>query len=84
MEKIAHHPRLKNFRVKGTIAAVDIVNDEEDGYYNSIATYIKKECLDLGYLFRPLGNTFYLMPPYCVSNDEIDGMYAALEQLVGK
>jgi adenosylmethionine-8-amino-7-oxononanoate aminotransferase len=84
MEKLAHHPRLKNFRVKGTIAAVDIVNDEEDGYYNSIATYIKKECLDLGYLFRPLGNTFYLMPPYCVSNDEIDGMYAALEQLVGK
>ena len=84
MEKLAHHPRLKNFRVKGTIAAVDIVNDEEDGYYNSIATYIKKECLDLGYLFRPLGNTFYLMPPYCVSSDEIDGMYAALKQLVGK
>lgn len=82
MDKLTAHPRLKNFRVKGTIAAVDIANDEEDGYFNSIATYIKKECLNLGYLFRPLGNTFYLMPPYCVSDDEIDGMYTALEQLI--
>ena len=59
MAKIAHQPRLKNFRVKGTIAAVDIVNDEEDGYYNSIATYIKKECLDL-VLFIPTIRKYFI------------------------
>lgn len=79
---IKDHPRLKNFRVTGTIAAVDILNDEADGYYNSIANDIKKRCLDLGYLFRPLGNVFYVMPPYCVTEEEIGGMYSALMELI--
>ena len=82
VENLKNHPQLKNVRVKGTIAAVDIINNEVDGYYNTIANDIKKNCLDLGYLFRPLGNTFYLMPPYCVSDEEINGMYVGLEQLI--
>lgn len=82
IERIADHPRLKNPRVKGTISAVDIINDEADGYYNSIANHIKKNCLNLGYLFRPLGNAFYLMPPYCVTEAEIEGMYDALLELI--
>jgi len=82
IENIKDHPKLKNFRVKGTIAAMEIINDEESGYLNTIAQDIKKKSIDLGYLFRPLGNVFYLMPPYCVTEDEIDGMYKALIQLL--
>ncbi len=84
IERLAGHPALKNFRLKGTIAAVDIINEEEEGYLNSIAREIKRYSLDLGYLFRPLGNVFYLMPPYCVSEEEIDGMYEALLHLLEK
>lgn len=82
VERLKENPRLKNYRVKGTIFAVDIINEEKDGYYNSIAADIKKECIDLGYLFRPLGNAFYLMPPYCVTEAEINGMYDALLTLI--
>ena len=29
-------------------------------------------------LLRPLGNTVYVMPPYCVEDDDLDTIYAAI------
>jgi adenosylmethionine-8-amino-7-oxononanoate aminotransferase len=31
-------------------------------------------------LIRPLGNVIYLMPPYCVSEAEIDRLYDAIDE----
>ncbi|MEQ9310432.1 MAG: adenosylmethionine--8-amino-7-oxononanoate transaminase [Balneolaceae bacterium] len=85
-ERIKVHPRISNLRVKGTLAAFDIVDGGEvgweEGYLNPISKVLRKEALDLGYLLRPLGNVLYLMPPYCVTEDEIDGMYSAILELV--
>lgn len=81
-ERLKDIPHLKNFRVKGTIAAMDIINEDGEGYLNPIAQEIKKASLDLGYLIRPLGNVVYLMPPYCVTNDELNGIYDAIIELV--
>jgi adenosylmethionine-8-amino-7-oxononanoate aminotransferase len=82
LAKLADHPRLERLRVKGTIAAMDIINEEEGGYLNSVAAKIKKECIDHGLLLRPLGNVLYLMPPYCVTEDELDMIYEKIEELV--
>lgn len=81
-ERLKDIPHLKNFRVKGTIAAMDIINEDGEGYLNPIAQEIKKASLDLGYLIRPLGNVVYLMPPYCVTTDELNGIYDAIIELV--
>lgn len=85
-ERIKAHPRISRLRVKGTIAALDIVDGGEvgweEGYLNPISKSLRKEALDLGYLLRPLGNVLYLMPPYCVSEDEIDGIYDAILELI--
>jgi adenosylmethionine-8-amino-7-oxononanoate aminotransferase len=29
-------------------------------------------------LVRPLGNTIYLMPPYCISDDDLARVFAAI------
>jgi adenosylmethionine-8-amino-7-oxononanoate aminotransferase len=29
-------------------------------------------------LLRPLGNTIYVMPPYCVTEADLDEIYAAI------
>jgi adenosylmethionine-8-amino-7-oxononanoate aminotransferase len=29
-------------------------------------------------LLRPLGNTIYVMPPYCVTGDDLDKIYGAI------
>ena len=36
---------------------------------------IKKFFLDKGLLLRPLGNVFYIMPPYCILKNELKYAY---------
>ena len=85
-EHLKDHSGLKNLRVKGTIAAMDISGSGEtgweEGYLNPISKKLRVEALDKGYLLRPLGNVLYLMPPYCVTEEELDGIYDAILDLV--
>jgi len=99
MQVLADHPRLKNLRTLGTIAAMDIqtssdevsvdpytseVLRDEDGYLNSVADVIKKRCVDYGLLLRPLGNVLYLMPPYCTTKDQLSEMYDGIEKIISE
>lgn len=76
------HLPIEKFRVKGTIAAFDIKNKEKTGYFNTIASEIKTKCHDYDLLIRPLGNTVYLMPPFCITEDELDWVYRQLGKLL--
>ncbi|MDX1585100.1 MAG: adenosylmethionine--8-amino-7-oxononanoate transaminase [Balneolaceae bacterium] len=82
LAELADNPRLKHHRVTGTIAAMDIVTDGEEGYLNEVANHIKKNCVEHNVLLRPLGNVLYLMPPYCTTRAELAEMYRAIEKLV--
>ncbi|MFV1884885.1 MAG: adenosylmethionine--8-amino-7-oxononanoate transaminase [Balneola sp.] len=91
LEKLRAHPKLERFRTKGTIAAFDVINGKETGYLNTItqdinlnaeAKHINQLFLEKGYLLRPLGNVIYLMPPYCITEEELDGVYDAILELV--
>jgi adenosylmethionine-8-amino-7-oxononanoate aminotransferase len=33
-------------------------------------------------LLRPLGNTVYVMPPYCIDDAELDAVYEAIATAV--
>lgn len=82
LHKLRDHPSLKNLRVTGTIAAMEIDNEGKDGYLNPVANRIKEQCVDKGLLLRPLGNTLYLMPPYCTTRDQLSEMYRGIEELL--
>lgn len=82
LHKLRDHPKLKKHRVKGTIAAVEIDTDGEDGYLNPVANKIKEECVDKGLLLRPLGNVLYLMPPYCTTREQLKQMYRGITELL--
>lgn len=75
------HPRLTNIRVTGTIAAMDLVT-EQPGYLNQLAMDIRKRAIALGLLLRPLGNVLYLMPPYCITNDELAFAYQGIHTIL--
>ena len=36
--------------------------------------------LDQGILLRPLGNILYIMPPYCISTEELNYVYLKIEE----
>jgi len=73
---------LEKHRTCGTIAALDVITNDTGHYFNSISLTMRQKFLELGFLMRPLGNTIYLMPPYCISADELESAYRAIRQVV--
>jgi len=66
---------VKDARTMGTILAVEIGTLEEGGYLNSISEKITGYFMQKGILLRPLGNVLYVLPPYCISVDDLNYIY---------
>jgi adenosylmethionine---8-amino-7-oxononanoate aminotransferase len=65
---------FRDIRIMGTILAFEL-NTGKNEYTNPIGTEIMKQALLQGIYLRPLGNTVYLMPPYCISPDQLRKIY---------
>ncbi len=79
---LVDHPALERIRVCGTIAAMDIKTSGQGGYFNAIGPILKTRFLDEGFLLRPLGNTLYIMPPYCITAGELESIYRVIRQVI--
>lgn len=79
--QLAANEQLTRLRFCGTIFAAELRTDESDGYFNSISARIKKDFIDNGFLIRPLGNTIYLMPPYCISDEILEDAYRVINRV---
>lgn len=82
--KLLHHRysgRLKNIRTLGTILAFEIEKGEDD-YLNPSGMRFTEEALKRGVFIRPLGNTVYIMPPYCITKAELQIIYLAIEEIL--
>ena len=71
-------PRVENVRRLGTITALDLKVDDP-GYLASMGLELTAFFHSRGILLRPLGNTIYVMPPYCISAEELAMVYAAIK-----
>ena len=71
---------FRNIRITGTILAFEL-NTGNDNYTNQVGVRIMKLGLERGIYIRPLGNTVYLMPPYCVTGEQLDKIYLFLQSI---
>ena len=53
---------------------------KDGGYLAGIGPKLCDFFLGRGLLLRPLGNTVYVMPPYCTTPGEFDAVYAAIAE----
>ena len=78
LEPLREHKNVADVRRTGMIAAVELVADKETrhpfdaGERRGLRVY--RHGLERGVVLRPLGNVVYFMPPYCISEAEIDLM----------
>jgi adenosylmethionine-8-amino-7-oxononanoate aminotransferase len=70
-------PRFSDVRRCGTITALGL-KVSDPGYLAGIAPELGRFFQARGVLLRPLGNTIYVMPPYCVTGAELDLVYDAI------
>jgi adenosylmethionine---8-amino-7-oxononanoate aminotransferase len=80
LDRFREDRRFANVRQIGTIAALDIVASDA-GYMASIGPRLYQSFLARGLLVRPLGNTIYIMPPYCCGVGELDLVYEAIGEV---
>ena len=77
LERFRDDARFEHVRQAGTITAMD-VRAPDGGYFAALGPKLAA-ALQVGeVLLRPLGNTLYVLPPYCVTEDDIDRVYGAI------
>jgi len=78
LEPLRHHPHVANLRQTGWIVAFDLVREKASGTPYAGAERrglgFYRHALSRGVLLRPLGDTVYLLPPYCIDEGDIDLM----------
>ncbi|MGO9173269.1 MAG: adenosylmethionine--8-amino-7-oxononanoate transaminase [Rhodomicrobium sp.] len=79
LEPFKADDRFSNVRQLGTIAAMDL-RVEDAGYLAGVATKLYNFFAERALLLRPLGNTIYVMPPYCTAQEELQQVYSAIAE----
>ena len=70
----AAHPCVADVRHIGTVAAIEL-RVPDAGYLSSLRPRLYKFFLDRGVLLRPLGNVVYILPPYVITHEQLNGVY---------
>ncbi|WP_461453071.1 adenosylmethionine--8-amino-7-oxononanoate transaminase [Mucilaginibacter sp.] len=79
-DKIKAHPKVRTIRQTGTIVAFEWEIGDNTSYFSSLRDRLYQYFIDAGIILRPLGNILYILPPYCITDDELNYIYAKIEQ----
>ena len=77
-DSIRSNPFIKEVRQQGTIIAIELNTEERSSYFNNIQYAAYQYYLSKGIFLRPLGNIVYIMPPYCITQQELDNIYSTI------
>ncbi|MDD3449586.1 MAG: aminotransferase class III-fold pyridoxal phosphate-dependent enzyme, partial [Gammaproteobacteria bacterium] len=73
---LADHPRVADVRQTGMILAMEMVQDKAGRapypWQERRGLRVYRHALSRGALLRPLGNVVYMMPPYVITEGQID------------
>ncbi len=78
--KIQSHPKLKEVRQTGTIIAMEWETGSNTSYFSGLRDKLYSHFLAQGIILRPLGNILYILPPYCITDTQLDYIYAKIEE----
>ena len=77
-------PGVEEVRHKGMILAFDVHSPAPSSYTNPLRDELYRRFLDRGVLLRPLGNVVYVLPPVCVTNAQLERVYATIVDVLGE
>ncbi len=77
---LASHAGVQSVRHIGTVAAVELAGTP--GYLSGVGRALSSYALEQGVLLRPLGNVAYVLPPYCMSADELAQVYDVMARFL--
>jgi len=79
-------PMVGDVCVLGGVAAIELVSNkatkDAGGYLDQIGPRLYPAFLERGLLLRPLGNVLYFMPPYVITDAEVDWVIEQITDVV--
>ncbi|NTW33309.1 MAG: adenosylmethionine--8-amino-7-oxononanoate transaminase [Bacteroidetes bacterium] len=79
---IKEHSAITDIRQTGTILAIELKTNDNTSYLNSLRDSVYNFFLNKGIILRPLGNIIYVLPPYCISNDDLNYIYKTIKEFL--
>ena len=75
--------KIKDARSHGTVCALE-VDAGNTSYFNAIRDKAYNYFLEQGILLRPLGNVICILPPFCITREQLQEVYDAIEVFIEK
>lgn len=72
---IQDHPRIRDARSFGAIAAIELDTEGESNYFNSKGNDAYEWFMNKGIVMRPLGNILIMIPPYCTKAEDLEYIF---------
>ncbi len=79
---IKTHPKVKTTRVLGVIFALEIKSENDESYYGTMRTRLYNFFIERGIILRPVGNIVYILPPYIISDKQLNQIYTVVEEAI--
>ncbi len=76
-EQFKSHADIVDVRHMGTLLAIDVKTDS-GGYLSNLGPFLYDSSLSQDVLLRPIGNTIYVLPPYCVTKEDLEKIYGCI------
>jgi adenosylmethionine-8-amino-7-oxononanoate aminotransferase len=77
--KIKNHPKVKTTRVLGVIFALEVKTETQESYYGTMRNKLYNFFIENGVILRPVGNIVYVLPPYIISDEQLQKVYQTIE-----
>lgn len=73
LKNVLNLQHVNKKRCFGTMAAFDLLSPDN-------AKELAHKLMEQGIFIRPLGNVVYLLPPYCITEDEMNFVYSMIKK----
>ena len=79
---ISQYASVANARTLGVILAFDLKTTQNTDYYGSFRDRLYNFFISKGVILRPVGNIIYILPPYIITDEQLDRVYEVLEEAI--
>jgi adenosylmethionine-8-amino-7-oxononanoate aminotransferase len=81
-ERVQNHPKVKTTRVMGVIFALEIKSENTESYYGTMRNKLYNFFISKGVILRPVGNIVYILPPYIITDSQLQKVYSIIEEAI--
>ncbi len=78
-KRIQTHSKVVTTRVLGVIFALEIKTESAASYYGNLRNKLYNFFIENGVILRPVGNIVYILPPYIITDEQLEKVYQVVE-----